>query len=92
MLTLERFKTIKNGEIFATGVLTDNDLGLFMTGSKKELRWIVVKGHNNDWCVYCHFAYNSIDYIASYGDKVHTERNIRMCMPCTDEVFALYRY
>jgi len=92
MLTVERLKRIEPRTIFATGTFIDNDLGLFMTGSGKELRWVAVKGSNNDWCIYCHFATMSKEFIRTEGDKVCMERNIRMCMPCDDEVFKRYRY
>jgi len=93
MLTLEKLKLIKPGSVFATGTFIDNELGLYMTGSGKELRWIAVKGNGwDDWCIYCHFATHNIGWIKDHGDKVCSVRNIKMCMPCTDETFALYRY
>jgi len=92
MLTLEILKKIEPDTIFATGTAIDNELGLFMANTGKELRWVAVKGYNNDWCIYCHFADKSQYWIMDHGDKVCSERNIKMCMPCDDEAFKRYRY
>ena len=92
MLTLEKLKEFRYREIFATGTAIDNELGLFMTGSGNELRWVAVKGGNNDWAIYCHFATNTPEWIRDQGDKVCMERNIKMCMPCDDEAYKRYRY
>lgn len=92
MLTLERLEKIEPHSIFATGTAIDNGLGLFMSGSGKELRWVAVKGGNNDWCIYCHYSFNTPEWIKRFGDKVCSERNIKMCMPCDDEAFERYRY
>jgi hypothetical protein len=92
LLTLEKLKEIKKHSIFATGTAIDNELGLFMTGSGRELRWVAVTGEINDWCIYCHFAEHDIEWIKRQGDKVCMERNIKMCVPCDDEAFKKYRY
>ena len=92
MLTLEMLNSMPENTIFATGILLDNEDGLFMTGSNKELRWIAVRGIVNDWAVYCHTAEKSIEYIERVGDKVNDERNIKRCVPCSDEAFARYRF
>jgi len=90
-LTLEQFKNLPDGEIFSTGLLPNSPEGIFMTNSGGELRWVAVKGYGNDWTVYTHWSYNSIEWIKSHGDKIHTEEYIRRCVYCTDEVFALWR-
>jgi len=92
MLTLEKLKEIDEHTIFATGTAIDNELGLFMANTGKELRWVAVKGGNNDWAIYCHFADRDAGWIKRQGDKVCMERHIKMCMPCDDEVFKRYRY
>jgi len=92
MFTLEELHLLPPNEIFATGTILDNENGLFMTGSNKELRWVAVTGAIGDWAVYCHFVENSVEWIKNQGDKVYNERNIRRCVPCTDEAFAYYRY
>jgi hypothetical protein len=91
-LTIEQFDKIPRDEIFASGVLPNSPEGLFMTRGGGELRRIAKKGGGYDWAVYCHWADWTESEIASNGDKVHNEENIKRCVPCTDEVFKLYRY
>jgi hypothetical protein len=91
-LTLEKFKEIPNGEVFATGVLPNSPKGLFVSDGRGELRWIAKKGQIQDWAIYCHWAYMSESEVAASGDKVTMKENIQKCVPCADEVFRLYRY
>ncbi len=63
-----------------------------MCGSGKLLRWVAVRGGIHDWCIYCHYADKSVEWIKAQGDKVCIERNIKSCVPCDDESFAMYRY
>ena len=92
MLTLEMLNSMPENTIFATGVLLDNEDGLFMNGSNKELRWIAVRGIINDWSIYCSTSDKSIEYIERVGDKVNDERNIRKCVECSDGAFTRYRH
>ncbi len=92
MLTLEKLKELPKHTIFATGTFMDNDLGLFMANTGKELRWVAVTGEIADWCIYCHFADHDVEWIKRRGDKVCMESNIKMCMPCDDDAFKRYRY
>lgn len=91
-ITEEQFKEIPIGDIFATGVLPNSPEGLFMTNGGGELRWIAKKGYGYDWAIYCHWANWTESEIASNGDKVHNEEHIKKCVPCTYEVFKLYRH
>lgn len=91
-LTLEKFNLIQNGEIFSTGETQDNSEGINMINSGDMLRWVAVKGYGNDWCIYAHWAYNSIEYVKDMGDKVFSKYNIQKLVPCTDEVYSLYRF
>jgi hypothetical protein len=92
ILTEEKFKEIPDGKIFATGVLPNSSEGLFMTDGGGELRWIAKKCHGYDWAIYCHWVNWTESEIASNGDKVTMKENIQKCVPCTEEMFKLYRY
>jgi hypothetical protein len=92
ILTLEEFDKLPLGEVFATGVLPNSPEGLFMTNDGGELRWVAKKGWGHDWAVYCHWADRSVKWVEESGDKIHTEVYIRRCVPCTDEVFKIYRF
>ena len=92
MLRIEDIVKLPKHEIFASGTALDNEQGLFMSNSGKELRWVAVMGEIGDWCIYCHFAHYPLDYIKRCGDKVREERNIKLCVPCDDAAFKRYRY
>ena len=86
------FNQLPSGEVFATGILPNSAAGLFMTDSGGELRWIAQKGYGYDWAIYSHWASHNIEWIKKYGDKVMSEKHIKLCVLCEDEVFKLYRY
>ena len=92
MLTKEKLKELPKHRVFATGTATDNHTGLNMSGSNELLRWVAVTGEIGDWAIYCHHAYKSEEWIKRFGDKVCREHNIKLCVPCDDEAFKMYRY
>jgi hypothetical protein len=91
MITLEYFETIPAGQVFDSGIMADSAEGLHMQGTGRLLRWLAKKGYGNDWAIYCFWEFASLEYIETHGQKVTTEVNIRRVLPCTDEVFKLYR-
>ena len=92
ILTKDKFDKLIAGQVFATGVLPNSPDGIFMTRDGGELRWVAKKGLGYDWAIYCYWANKSPEWIRDYGDKVHTEEYIKRCVPCTDEVFNIYRH
>ena len=92
MLDIQMLKTMPPLTIFATGVTTDDENGINMTRSGKELRWIACRGGIWDWCIYCHWSDKTIEWIHDYGDKVTSKENIKKLVPCDDEAFQMYRY
>jgi hypothetical protein len=93
-LTKKQFDLLPAGGIFANGILPNSPDGLNMINDHqgRELHWIAVKGWENDWAIYCHWAEHDVEYIQEQGDKVTMESNIKRCVYCDDEVFKLYRY
>ena len=91
VLTKEIFDKLRDGEIFATGILPNSPEGLFMTSVGGELKWVAVKGYGNDWIIYCNWVYKSDEWIKRHGDKITSESNIKKCIQCDDEIFNLYR-
>lgn len=93
-MTKEEFDALPRGEVFATGTFPNSPEGLYMTNTREgdTLRWVAKKGYGNDWAVYCHWSEHSVEWVTEHGDKVHNELHIRKCVPCTKEVFSLYRY
>ena len=92
IIELNDFNTIEPGIIFATGEMADSPLGLNLSNSGLQLRWVAKKGYANDWAIYAHFAINSVEFVADHGDKVCSERNIKTCVPCSEDMFKQYRY
>lgn len=92
ILTIEEFNRIPDGDIIGTGVLPNSPEGIFMTHVGGNLRWVAVKGYGCDWTAYCGWEHYSAAYVEKHGDKIFTEEYIRRCVPCSDKVFALYRY
>lgn len=43
MLTVDELKSLKPG-VFASGITTDDENGINMTGSGMRLRWVAVRG------------------------------------------------
>lgn len=91
MLTRKILEDMPSHTMFATGTALDTEGGLFMANTGKLLRWVAVRGEIQDWAVYAHFAHNDEQWVRSYGDKVGMEKHIKMCVPCDEEAYALYR-
>ena len=88
----EKFNEVQAGEIFATGVLPNSPEGIFMTRDGGNLKWVAKKGYANDWAVYCHWDYQSEEWIEKHGDKLHNKAHIQLCVPCDKEMMNKYRY
>jgi hypothetical protein len=92
MLTVEKLKGFAPSQIFATGEADDNRQGLFMANTGRRLRWVAVRGVVHDWAIYCGFAEWGEEEVYRHGDKVLRERHIKMCVPCDEEAFRMYRF
>lgn len=92
-LTLDQLSQIKPGTIFASGILPNSPLGLNMVNIRQgdNLLWIAKKGYGHDWAIYCHWEEKGIDFVETQGDKVTCKEHIKKCVPCTEEVYNLYR-
>ena len=91
-LTLQALKDMPPKTIFDTGIMLDEESGLFMTGSGCWLRWVACRGGYHDWAIYCHHSYHDKEWIQRHGDKVHDEKHIKMLVNCDEESFKMYRY
>lgn len=93
-MTKQEFDALPRGEVFATGTIPNSLEGMYMTNTREgdTLRWVAKKGYGNDWAIYCHWSEHSKEWVTEHGDKVDNELHIRKCVPCTKEVFDLYRY
>ena len=92
VLTIEQLDNkINCDKILALGYAKDNPEGLHMTGSGKEMHWVLKIGEIGDWCVYCHWSDRSTQFVLEQGDKVMDRNNINNILDITDEVWARYR-
>jgi hypothetical protein len=92
MLTLDMLKEMKSHEHFTGGTTIDNPSGINITNSGRILRWVAVRGGIHDWAIYINWDCKTEEEVVCYGDKVHTEANIKKLVPCTDEAYKMYRW
>ncbi len=104
LLTLEHLKTMSPKTIIAQGVIKNNPEGFFVTRENldRDIRWIAQRGNFHDWTIYYGWDKSiendpegvpiGFDMILSNGDKMYNKDIIRRCVPCTDEVFQMYRF
>jgi len=87
MLTLEELEKMGECSIIGSGVVDNPGL------HKHPVRWVAVRGMAPDWAIYFHHAVMSVEEVMREGDKIVFYKDlIRELVPCTDEVFARYRY
>jgi len=91
-MNINEFEKIEPNTVFAQGLASDSPSGLHMSGSGEMLRWVAVKGYNNDFSVYTHRDSQDYDFIRRYGDKVHDMTNIQNVLSVDDEVIKRYRH
>lgn len=92
-LGLDDFKQYNCGAVISSGVLPNSPEGIYMTNNRlgDDLLWVAIKGYGNDWAIYCYWSENGIEFVKTNGDKIHSEEHIQKCVPCTEEVYNLYR-
>ena len=64
-LTPEDIQNMKPG-IFAEGIALDNQYGINMSRTGRQLRWVAVRGGAPDWKIYCHFIEKSKEAETKY--------------------------
>lgn len=92
MITKSEFDLFEPDSIFEKGIAPNSPEGLFMTRSGGYLNWVAVKGFNNDWSMYCHYAPASNQFVREHGQKVIDMDNIRRVLSVDDEVAKRYRF
>jgi hypothetical protein len=92
MLTKKEFDAIPNEKIFATGILPNSPLGIFMNTTGGNLKWVAKKGLGNDWTIYYQTPNMSAEYIGKQGHKVYYDKIVKKCVPCNEDVFNLYKF
>lgn len=91
MLTVDMLKQMPPHHVFAHGTVPDNHLGINMSGSSQQLRWVAVRGGIEDWAIYIHFDSYNIDMVKRQGDKVYNLEYVKRLVACNEESLSLYR-
>lgn len=84
MLTLERLKLMKKGEIIATGIVNDERL------YNLDVRWVAVKGDIHDWAIYYH-TNKGVYWVRNHGNKLVINEVIKELVHCNVDAFKMYR-
>lgn len=92
MLTLQQLKDMPEHTVFAHGETVNSPEGINMSNDGRSLRWVAVRGQTHDWAIYIGIISWDDAMIASNGDKVTDEANIKKLVPCDNEAFGMYRY
>jgi hypothetical protein len=91
-LTVEALKEMAPGTVFLKGEIIDGPMGVNMTNSGRQLRWIARRGQVHDWTIYIHWAESTWEYIGDYGDKPVADNHIKRLVPCDDEALKKFRH
>ena len=92
MLTKKMLEDMPKDTIFATGVTIDSPDGINMMNTRRQLRWIAVRGGIYDWAIYIHYDEHTIGWLRNHGDKVYSSEHIKKLVESDKEAFALYRF
>ncbi len=79
--------------IISQGETTDEFINCYGWGDRqKQLKFVVVKGHIDDWCVYVEAMERdqTIDQVRALGNKLIPETASKL-IDCSNEVWARYR-
>lgn len=83
---IDEFKGIKPGDIFDTGVTETKEIHIVLA------RWVAYKNHDGTWTIRFHYTKHTTAFIKNNGALCTNVTVIRDLVPCTDEIFAKYRF
>lgn len=84
------FEKALPGGIITSGEIRNHPQGIFMTRDffDRLLRWVMVKGYNDDWAVYIGWADEMSELsVRTYGDKLVIRDHIRRILDISDSLF-----
>lgn len=79
--------------LILSGETTDKEINFYGWGDKnKKLKFVIVKGFIDDWCVYIEDmnTEQSYEQVQDYGHKLG-KHTAKILVDCSDEVLARYR-
>lgn len=77
-------------EIILIALTTDDEFGINMVGTGKELLVIIKVGGNNDWAAYANYSDHSINEVAISGQKIMVD-SLNNVFEFNEEVKEMYR-
>lgn len=77
---------LKSNSVFAHGE------GHFPTIQNANIKWIAIKNDDDSWTIKYSDNIYTWDGIFHHGEKLKTEQNIRLLVPCEIEIFEMYGY
>lgn len=96
LIDLTAFIEIDEGTIFRRGYTKNHPTGYYVSSMPeligKLMKFVAVKGWNDDWSIYVGWNEMTFEDIKRSGDKVISSTAINLLVPCTEEVFSRYRY
>ncbi len=95
ILTIAALDSMRPGTVFSRGEIVDSPEGYNVGATGTMLKWVAVRGDIHDWAIYTDNPWEpkeSFEEVQDWGEKVHSEKDIRKLVLCDDGAFALYRY
>lgn len=89
-ITDDMFWDARPGSIIEGGVARDDKNGVNFHASGEFVKWLAVKGGNDDWAIYFDKLHSKDEQIKTCGFKVSVE-NVRNLVVVSDHVLARYR-
>lgn len=89
LLDREIFDSFQEGE---TMKIVTTRIQTMHSSFRVDLKFVAVKGGADDWAIYCHFPYQSDEFVKTNGDKVVGRGLIQSLCPCTPEILDRYRF
>lgn len=82
-LTLQQLKDMEPSTRFASGEFLYD--GLFK-------KWLAVRGGIWDWAIYYGEPYKDLDWITSWGTKLHDMSKVKELVDCNEKALGMYRH
>jgi len=92
-LRLEDLKNGQPGQVLFSGMIEDNQNGLFINGTNKLLKYVAVRGIGYyDWTIYREDCYRDMIFseVKMFGHKL-LKSNAKLIVEASKEVWDLWR-
>lgn len=91
MFTREKLNKLDPETIFAMGIDFDDENGIYIWNSGKQIRWVAVTGmSSDDWAIYVFTADKTPEQVKMEGDKLSKREAIKL-ITGSDDFIERYR-